>query len=283
MRILIVNDDGINAKGLWALAEALEPLGQVVAIAPDREQSGIGTALTLHHPVRVLEVASPLKSVTAYSVEGTPSDAVILALESFVGRKVDLLVSGINEGANLGDDIFVSGTVGAAWQAYFRGVPSIAVSVTALHNVRFEVATEIVRMMAIKIGEDSLPKPLFLNINVPNLPLRQIQGIEVTQLGRRGFMDIVSEGTDGRRRWYWIARSRPTVQLEEGTDIWATRSARVSITPLQANLTAVDHIAPLSALAHSFLQSFQERGLASEPAPPRNPIRADPTVDNLGG
>ncbi len=265
------------------MAEALEPLGQIVAIAPDREQSGIGTALTLHQPVRVTEWASPLKGVTAYAIEGTPSDGVILALESLVGRKIDLLVSGINEGANFGDDIFVSGTVGAAWQGFFRGVPSMAVSVAALHNVHHEVAAEITRMLAVKVGEDSLPKPLFLNVNVPNLPLKQIQGIEVTELGKRGFMDIVSEGNDGRRRWYWIARSRPTTQQVQGTDIWAVRNARISITPLHANLTAYYQVDSLKSLRDSFIESLHQQGLGSEPAPPRNPPRADPTQENLGG
>jgi len=266
------------------LAQSLKPLGQVFVISPDREQSGVGTAITLHHPVRIMEWPSPVKDVTAYAVEGTPSDCTIVALESLIGKRIDVFFSGINEGANLGDDVFVSGTVAAAWQAYFRGIPAIAMSVAALRDLKYEVATQLAKVIAIKVAEGALPKPLFLNINVPNLPIKNVQGIEITRLGGQGFLDIVSEGNDGRRKWYWIARSRPTPNVEEGTDIWAVRNARVSITPFNSHLTEPQHIETLNELKESFLEPLRPKGLASRPAPPPRPFPPPrPSEDNMGG
>ena len=135
--ILATNDDGVYAPGLWASVQALREVGDVVVAAPDREQSGVGTAITLNNPVHVREVMPLIEGVRAYAVEGTPADSTILGVESLVGEKIDLVVSGINPGANMGNDVFISGTVGAALQAFFRGIPAIAVSVTALKDVHF--------------------------------------------------------------------------------------------------------------------------------------------------
>ena len=148
LRILVTNDDGISAPGLWRLAETLSELGQVVVVAPDRDQSGIGTARTLREVVRVDEVASRIEGVPAYAVQGTPADGVILATEALSTEPFDLVVSGINAGANLGLDVFVSGTVGAALQGYFRGMPSIAVSVASLTDVLYDVAADVTLWLA---------------------------------------------------------------------------------------------------------------------------------------
>ncbi|MBF8267101.1 MAG: surE, partial [Dehalococcoidia bacterium] len=191
MKILVTNDDGIYAPGLWAAVEALRAVGEVVVVAPDREQSGAGTAISLNHPVRVTEVTPLAEGVKAYAVEGTPADSAILALESLIeDKKVDLVVSGINQGANLGNDIFISGTVGAALQGFFRGIPSIAISVAALKDVHFAPAALVVRLLAQDVADGKLTVPLLLNVNLPNQPLEKIKGVSLTHLGRRTYMDV---------------------------------------------------------------------------------------------
>jgi 5'-nucleotidase len=235
LRILVTNDDGVYAEGLWTLAEALGEVGEVVVVAPDREQSAVGTSVTLHQPLRAREVIPLIRGVKSYSVEGTPADSVILALKGLIDSEIDLVVSGINEGSNLGNDVLLSGTVGAALQGYFNGIPSIALSVAALENVHFDVAARLAVVVTRII--DPLPKEMLLNINLPNLPLDQIQGVEVTQLGRRSYADVIEEGYDGKRKYYWIVRGEPESQPEEGTDIWAVLNSKISITPLHTDLT----------------------------------------------
>ena len=185
MKILVTNDDGFYARGLWLLARELSKVGDVVIVAPDREQSAVGSSMTLHHPLRVRKVRSPLEGVPRYSVEGTPSDCVILALGRLLTDKVDLVFSGINEGANLGDDVLLSGTVGAALQGYFKGIPSVAISVGAIKDVHFDVAAKLAGILAQQMGD--IPREVLLNVNLPNLPFEKIKGIEVTKLGRRSF------------------------------------------------------------------------------------------------
>ena len=244
VRILLSNDDGIYSPGLWAAVAAVRDLGQPYVVAPDREQSGVGTCVTLHHPVRATPVAPMVAGVPTWAVEGTPADSVILALEMLVGP-VDLVISGINQGANLGEDVLVSGTVGAALQGYVRHTNALAISVTAIQDVHTGAAAWLLRHLAVRLGEDSLPRPILLNINLPNVPLEQLQGIEVTELGQRSWMEVVREGEDGRRKYYWISRNRPVHHEVEGTDVWAVRRQRVSITPLHTRLTFHDAVPPL--------------------------------------
>jgi 5'-nucleotidase len=247
----LTNDDGIYAPGLWSAASALCQVGEVCVVAPDREQSGIGTALTLHRPVRArsmpaesylqqgLEVYHP---ITAYAIEGTPGDSCILALEQLVG-KVDLVVSGINTGSNLGWDIIVSGTVGAAVQGYVRGYPTIAISVASVQNPQLEGAAQLLRLIAHRCEQSSDIGNFFLNINVPSMPLEQITGVQVTRLAGRSYGESVrSEGT-GHQQRYWISRNRP-IQNDngEGTDIWALKNNRISITPLHLDLANQDQV-----------------------------------------
>ena len=211
--------------------------------------------MTLHQPVRTREVASLARGVKTYAVEGTPSDSVIVGLERLVPKKVDLLVSGINEGSNLGEDILLSGTVGAAFQGYFRGVPSVAISVASLTNVNYGPAALVALALAIAKAKPS--GRLLLNVNLPNVPAREIQGVEITRMGNRVFMDVAEEGHDGRRSYYWIKRNRPTEDLAEGTDLWAVRNKRVSITPLTAHLTdsqAASRLTELSGEVFSALR-----------------------------
>jgi 5'-nucleotidase len=226
-------------------------VGEVCVVVPDREQSGIGAALTLHHPVyaRPVPAGSYLpvlnqeeaggrsNPISAHIVEGTPGDSCILGLEQLVGR-VDLVVSGINTGSNLGWDILVSGTVGAALQGYVRGYPTIAISVGSVQTPRFDVAAEFLRLAAVQLEQAPATDLFFLNVNVPCVPREQINGVQVTRLSGRSYSESVrSEGT-GHQQRYWISRNRPVHSGNtEGTDAWALQNNRISITPLQLDLT----------------------------------------------
>lgn len=231
-------------------------VGELFVVAPDREQSGVGSSLTLHGPVRArpAPVGDGLAGeelehqVTVYSIEGTPADSCVLALEQLVGR-VDLVVSGINRGSNLGRDILVSGTVGAAIQGYLRGYPTIAMSVAAVQNPQFDGAARFLRLIAQRLAETSPAAGFFLNINVPSLPLQQVTGVQVTRLGGRSYGESVREEGVGEQKRYWISRNRPiSGDNQEGTDIWALKNNRISITPLEFNLSDDKRIPDIEAL-----------------------------------
>jgi len=230
MRILISNDDGIQAEGLWALAGELSKIAKVTVAAPDRDQSGIGTAITIRQPLRLHKVTSKVKGVDAYSVEGTPGDSVILALRHALKDSVDMVVAGINEGPNLGNDVFVSGTVGAALQGYFYQIPSLAVSTGAFNSLDFTASAKLTSLLALKVKAGELPSKMMLNINLPNLPVDKLKGIEVTRLGDRSYMDMIDPGHDGKRNYYWIVRGVPQWNVYAGTDIWALEQNKISIT-----------------------------------------------------
>ncbi len=235
MNILVTNDDGINAPGLWALANELQKTHRVVVVAPDREQSGIGTAVSLHRPIRVQPMHPPITGIETYAIEGTPTDSVILTVKWLAKDRVDMVVSGINQGANLGNDVFISGTVGAALQGYFYGIPSIALSVAAFKDLHFDSATRLAQILAQKVQDNILPKKLILSINLPNLPLDKIEGLEITRLGDQAYNDIVEQGHDGKREFYWIKRTKPQWNKDQGIDTWALEQNRISITPLFSN------------------------------------------------
>ena len=251
MKILVTNDDGIHAPGLWALAAELCKVGEVVVFAPHREQSGMGTAVTVHRPVRFAEVESAITGVRAYEVEGTPGDSVILALEMV--DDVAVVVSGINRGANMGDDVLFSGTVGAALQGYLHGLPSIALSVVWAGEVRFEVAARLGSLLARRIAGDNT-ESMLLNVNLPNLPLHMIRGIEVSRIGTGGYSGAIKMGYDGTRYNYRIEIGRPRWNAEEGTDAHAVEHGKISITPLRGTLSSAERIpfldASLSLLLH---------------------------------
>jgi len=237
LRILVTNDDGVYAEGMWTLVEALKRMGEVIVSAPDREQSAVGTSVTLHHPLRMKKVEPQISGVETYSVEGTPADSVILGLQLVATDGVDLVVSGINEGVNLGNDVYISGTLGAAIQGHFYGVPAIAIS-AALHEneVRFEAAARIGELLARKVKEKALSSKFLLNVNTPYLPIEQVEGIELTRPGRRTYRDAIEKGNDGKRDYYWIVRGEPVWEEKDGTDISAIRSGKISITPFPVSL-----------------------------------------------
>lgn len=235
LNILVTNDDGVNADGLWKLVQVLAEIGTVTVVAPDRDQSGVGTSVTFRHPLRLNTVKSPVKGVRAFSIDGTPGDCVILALRYTIKSKVDVIVSGINEGPNLGNDFFISGTVGGALQGYFYDIPAIAISVAAFEDVHFDEAAKLAAKLAKAFNEGQLPSKMLLNVNLPNLPQEHIQGVEITKLGERRYSDGIETGHDGKRHYYWIVRGVAEWAVEPGSDIWALEQNKVSVTPYPAD------------------------------------------------
>jgi 5'-nucleotidase len=226
--LLVTNDDGINAAGLAALARAVEDLGDVHVLAPEREQSACGHALTLHRPLRVDQVGE-----RRFSVNGTPSDCVNLGVLGFLPERPVLVLSGINHGSNLGDDVTYSGTVSAAMEGTLLGIPSIAVSLASGGDL--EAAGRVARLAAMRVLVSGLPDKTLLNVNVPAVPPR---GIRLTRLGHRVYEGKIVEQADPRGRpHYWIGAGPPQWGLLEGTDMGAVHDGFVAITPLHLDLT----------------------------------------------
>jgi 5'-nucleotidase len=239
MKILVTNDDGIQAPGLWALAEQLALVGEIVVFAPAQEQSGVGTAISLHRSVGLAEAETRIPGVQAFAVDGTPGDSVILGLE--VIKDIGLVVSGINTGANMGCDVLLSGTVGAALQGYIHGIPSMAVSIQARQDFHFEVAARVAGLLARRVFGDGTG-PILLNVNVPNVPQNEIKGIELTRVGKGGFSTAITMGRDGSWNRYMISVGKPWWSGDVGTDIYAVDNGRISITPLQGELSTAERI-----------------------------------------
>ena len=236
MRILVTNDDGINSEGLWSLAEALKDVGDVTVVAPDRDQSGVGTAMTLTTVVHAQEMLARPDGIRAFSVEGTPADCVILACEELLEGTIDLIVSGINRGSNVGMDVMVSGTVGAAFQGYFNGISSMAVSAAYTNGAKYDVAAQTARALVRSISDNSVNGPLLLNVNVPSLTLGAIRSVELTTLGPTSYLANVERRIDGARTHYWIKHNRSAGRsVPEGSDMWAVRDNRISITPMEVS------------------------------------------------
>ncbi|MFQ6672784.1 MAG: 5'/3'-nucleotidase SurE, partial [Candidatus Tectimicrobiota bacterium] len=240
----ISNDDGIFAEGLRVLADVLEALGEVWVVAPDRERSGSGHSLTLHHPLRVEEVQERW-----YAVDGTPTDCVYLGINGiFKGERPAIVVSGINQGGNLGEDITYSGTVCAAMEGAILGTPSMAVSLVTSGEYRFETAARVSHMLAELLLERGLPEDTFLNVNVPAVAWDELQGIKITRQGKRIYTNTVEEKVDPRgRTYYWIGGKERGWHQMEGSDLHTIAHNMVSITPLHLDLTDYDAQALLSA------------------------------------
>lgn len=247
--VLITNDDGISSPGLLALKDALFREVDVTVLAPAKNRSASGHAKTMHKPLRVDEVTLA-DGTPAMATDGAPSDAVALALMGLAGRSVDLVVSGINYGANLGHDVTYSGTVTAAMEGVIGGVPSVAVSLSSYTYSDFSVAGRIAAGVVQKALTHGLPSGVLLNVNVPPVPEHQIAGVLVTRAGHRIYQDELVIRTDPRGRpYYWIGGMAPTGVEEEGTDIWAVAHNYVSITPLQLDMTAYDALDELRSWA----------------------------------
>ena len=205
----------------------------------------MGAAVTIQHPVRVSEVMPRIEGVKAYSVEGTPGDCVILAMQGIM-PKPDLVVSGINEGANTGIYVMMSGTVGAAVHANLWGAPSIALSVTSLTDVRFDAAAAVGQVLARMFFDETLTGPMLLNVNLPNIALDEIEDVLVTKLAQGAFEPKLEKAQSPKHDYYYIARGKTEWNAEKGSDIWAVRNRYVSITPLHLELTS-DVFAPVLA------------------------------------
>ncbi|MCX7091160.1 MAG: 5'/3'-nucleotidase SurE [Legionellales bacterium] len=234
MRILISNDDGVLSPGIKALSQAMTQFGHVEVIAPDRNRSGASNSLTLLRPLRVRRMDN-----LYHSVDGTPTDCVHMALTGYFDEPFDLVVSGINEGSNLGDDVLYSGTVAAAIEGANMGLPAIAVSLNSRHGRHYDTAAHITAQLVQKLLQDrSLPKQTILNVNVPDLPLDKIKGIEITRLGTRHRGEQLHETQDPRDQViYWIGESGPQDEAGPGTDFFAVERGYVSVTPLQLDMT----------------------------------------------
>lgn len=229
--ILVTNDDGIHSDGLMALAGALEGLGDVVVVAPDREKSASSHALTLHRPVALRRVRQGV-----YMVDGTPADCVYLGALSVLPRKPDLIASGINRGGNIGDDVTYSGTVAAAIEGAILGIPSFAVSLVGFERFQFDRAAEVARDVAERILDDGLPEDVFLNVNVPG---GEIRGVRCTRQGKHLYDQVVHETRDPRgRKYFWVGSGEAThIEQPADTDYMSVKEGYVSVTPLHLDLT----------------------------------------------
>jgi 5'-nucleotidase len=231
--ILLSNDDGIHSEGLTALEQTLQQVGETYTVAPDRVQNSMSHALTLHRPLRVQE-----QGPRRFSVDGTPTDCVKLALTGLLPVRPNLVVSGINKGPNLGDDIIYSGTVSAAIEGALLGIPAIAVSLVTFKNFDFRAAAEFTATLVSGILKNGIPPETLLNINVPSLPKDELKGWRLTRMGKRHYSENIVERIDPRgRKYYWIGGDDLGFAQEDGTDCVAVHEGYISVTPLQVDLT----------------------------------------------
>ncbi|MCX7857820.1 MAG: 5'/3'-nucleotidase SurE [Deltaproteobacteria bacterium] len=233
MIILLTNDDGINSEGVKYLKEGLSLEHDVYVVAPDRERTCSAHSITLHKPLRIIRHSDRI-----FSTNGTPADCVVLGIRCILDKRPQLVISGINGGPNMGQDIFYSGTVAAAREGAFLGIQSLAVSIDARENFLYEDATKIILWIIKKIERNPLPNGIFLNVNIPNLPCGKIKGFCVTKPGVRVYEDTVIERVDPRgKKYYWIGGAVDDFKPKKGTDFYAVKKGYVSITPLEAHIS----------------------------------------------
>jgi len=233
MKILVTNDDGIFSEGIKTLAESLSDLGKVWVVAPDRERNAISHALTLHHPLRVVSI-----SQQHYAVNGTPADCINIGVNQILKEKPDLIVSGINKGANLADDINYSGTVAAAVEGALMGIPSFAISLAAVEGFKFKPAADFALRLARSITKNGLPPRTLLNVNVPDTGGKEINLYKITIQGRNTHCNTIEEKVDPRGvKYYWIGRKDEGFQEDDYSDLKAISQDFISITPVQVDLT----------------------------------------------
>lgn len=239
--LLVTNDDGVQAEGILALAEAVSRIAEVVVVAPDRERSAAGHSLTLHHPLRATKLGE-----NRYVVDGTPTDCVNWGvLHLLKDRKPDAVLSGINFGLNLGDDVTYSGTVSAAFEGAILGLPAIAFSQEIADGFAFEPAAGYARELVSELLKNPLPPGTLLNVNIP---AGQVRGVRAVKMGRRLYQEGVLEKTDPRgKKYYWIGAEPPAGNPDEGTDLWAIAQKYISVTPLQLDLTDYSTLPKLGA------------------------------------
>ena len=233
LRILVSNDDGVHAKGIVTLAESLKNFATVDVVAPDRNRSGASNSLTLTAPMHLKTLDNGY-----VSVEGTPTDCVHVAITGLLTDIPDMVVTGINAGANMGDDVWYSGTVAAAMEGRFLGLPSIAISLSGPRCEHYDTAAQIAKILVERLRETPLTSDTILNVNVPDLPFADLRGIQVTRLGTRHIAEPTIKAVDPRgRKIYWIGPPGLEHDAGPGTDFYAVNSGYVSVTPLHVDLT----------------------------------------------
>jgi len=233
MKILLSNDDGFLAPGLKALANELKQFADITVVAPDRNRSGASNSLTLDNPLRVFAAENGF-----FAVNGTPTDCVHLAVTGLLTEMPDMVVSGINEGSNLSDDVLYSGTVAAATEGRFLGLPSIAISLAGPKCENYATAARVAAILVKQLNKNRLPGDTVLNVNVPDIPFEQLKGFEVTRLGTRHIAEPTIKSNDPRgRKIYWVGQPGPQQDAGPGTDFHAVSLGFVSITPLHLDLT----------------------------------------------
>lgn len=231
--ILVSNDDGVYAEGIRTLAKRMKQIGRVVVVAPDQQRSASSHSLTLHRPLRVHRVSQDV-----YSIDGTPTDCINLGVHEILKRRPDVIVSGINHGPNLGDDVHYSGTVSAALEGGILRVPSIAFSLVARTHFRFEPAGDFAVKLTRRVLQESLPEGIILNVNVPNLPRSQIRGYAFTVQGKRNYGDVIVEKIDPRgQKYYWIGGNDAEYGDIPDSDCNTIVEKKISITPLRVDMT----------------------------------------------
>ena len=242
MKILLSNDDGYQARGLRALANSLKEIAEILIIAPDRNCSGGSSAITLSAPLNIERFEKDF-----YYVNGTPTDCIHLALTGFLDFKPDIIISGVNHGANLGDDVLYSGTVAAALEGRLFGIPSIAVSLAYKNGSNFETAISTTIDLINLINNDHLEKNIILNVNVPDIPKKDIRGIHATRLGRRSKPEpIIGTANPKGKMLYWIGKAGASKDDGEGTDFFSIANNYISVSPLEVNFTAHNSISSLN-------------------------------------
>jgi 5'-nucleotidase len=246
MHILVTNDDGAFAPGIYALVLALQTIAEVTVIAPDQNRSGISSALSLETPLRIMK--TPAGASGWWQMNGTPADCVRLALSGFLEHLPDMVVSGINAGDNMGDNVIYSGTVGGATEGRFLKYPPIAISAAGRGHdqMYYETAGQVAIDLIKRLRKSPIESGVILNVNVPSVPYTKLQGMKITRLGDRHFGEPIIPAEDGRgRRIYWIGDTGKVKDDREGTDFHAVHNDYVSITPLQIDLTSHRHLDPL--------------------------------------
>ncbi|GJL70811.1 MAG: 5'-nucleotidase SurE [Nitrosomonas sp.] len=238
MRILLSNDDGYFAPGLICLAETLSRIADIIVVAPERDRSGSSNSLTLDRPLSLHKSHNGF-----FYVNGTPTDCVHLAVTGMLDMLPDMVISGVNDGANMGDDTIYSGTVAAATEGFLFGVPSLAVSLAGVTDGNFLTASRVVVDMVERFAKNKLKAPILLNINVPDIAYNKLQGIDVTRLGRRHKAEgVIKSQTPRGNTVYWVGAAGAAQDAGEGTDFFSVQHDRVSITPLQIDLTQYDQL-----------------------------------------
>jgi len=267
-RILVSNDDGVSAPGIVALTGELDAIGHVTTVAPSRERSAAGHSLTLDVPLRATRLSDKV-----FSVDGTPTDCVLLAVRKLLPEKPDILVSGINRGPNMGHDITYSGTVAAAMEGTILGIPSIAVSMDRASDgiYDYSFAAAVARRVTEMVLDRGLPEGALLNVNVPNLPAEAVRGARLARLGKQVYEDAVVQNTDPRGRfYYWIGGQETTWAVETDTDFAAVDAGYVSITPIHLDLTDYATMEKLADWPHTDIVS-SAAGSETAPSGPERP------------